>query len=733
MFRILFTFLLLVQPASATWNWYTGDFASHTPYPPDQLTRQFQDANDNRLDYRIFYNDASTGHFMGLSDFLLEEEFHSPDAFTPILGTALQQDSIHYICVGVDPRSPIPSANFPSLEHWAKSQGGVVVLSDLPTESPFMPSAPVLIRAYGQNGWLPACEIGGKWDSLLTQGNHIGIVGGTAPQSHTFVWAESPQPEHLFNGLNNLSTWVSESANAKVDFRVDDQLPGSIFSPNDNMNIRVSVFSEDTIQRIDLIADGQVIWSDTPFVTTYNERISLAYETQRYVRAEIQTQSQIIRTSPVFLASEYYVESIDLPVEQIPFYLSLDSVLESLTYLPIASQARVLSEYISHERTRFAMVLALDNRPDLLSEELLARLSESPYPQVRLGAAFIQVMRNAPNLSAYLFQALSDPDPSIQKYAARMLLQYATITDASQLPELVGMVTPDAKPYLILAQEANTADPETYRTLIRLSQSPHRAIALSSQAKLFEMGNRNYRVIRALRDSALAGHIASTDILGTIGDDRVATDIEKVYLQARPGQLKYTAFQALQKFHPDKTYYPNRPELRDRGAYPLIDGLLMPTEWDSAAYLGSLGDDFNLGNHHPNFKTWMTHNNTHLLFAVQTPLPDTTQVQYVELQLATHLAPQIPFTFVVNAPHAKDLQPISTLTYRQSVTDSTWTIEGEIPFTDLGLDPNTDIPYLRLNTSYITPTHRWTWSPTYGKPDDPERFGTLYLHKAHSP
>jgi hypothetical protein len=78
--------VLLAHPCSASWNWYAGDLVSYTLYPPDQLAHHFQAASDTQLDYRIFYAPPAEGHFVGLADFLREEEFNAPTACTPILG-----------------------------------------------------------------------------------------------------------------------------------------------------------------------------------------------------------------------------------------------------------------------------------------------------------------------------------------------------------------------------------------------------------------------------------------------------------------------------------------------------------------------------------------------------------------------------------------------------------------------------------------------------------------------
>jgi len=726
--------LLITSAASGAWNWYRGDLISYTSYPPDQITRLYQDATDQQLDYRLFYDHHTEGNFTGLSAFLREETFHDHRIFTPILGTTVSSDSTQIICFGIDPRSPIPmAAHFKDVYQWVTMQGGVAVTTQLPnhtTETLFPPDFPILFQAQDHLGWRSECQIGGQWDSLLTLGYQIGIVGASSPKSKTTVWAESSQPEHLFIGFNNLATTVSEAQGLQAHFRVNGELPGAVIIPEAETHISISASSETIIEQVRLIADGEIIWSDRPQTHLFNTRQQIPLEGKHYVRAEFLTNGQITRTSPVFFETEFYTEPLHMPLDQVPFHLALDNVIETLTYLPTEAQARVLSEYLGHPTTRFPMAFALENRTDFISEAVMVAISESPFPQVRLGGAFVHVMQNQPNLSSFLSLLLSDPDPAIQKYAARMLLQYTTFQDATQIKNFLTRVPHAAQSYLIQTLDPSSLDQDIYRHLIHVSGSTPTDVASSATAKLVEMGNRNFRVIRALRDSAHRGHIRSLEILGTIGDDRIVNDIEKIYTNATPSPLKNTAFRVLQTFYKDMDFYPNRPEIQDKGSWPLIDGITMGKEWQDAAHINHLVDDAHTGLSFKDIDVWVTRDNTDLLFALKLPpsiaMPDTTL--QVEFAIATQLAPQIPFLFTLPLNLPTDAPQDPNLKFRQTQTDSAWTIEGQIPFLDLGLDPNSSIPYLRFNTFVVIETQRWSWTPTYGQPENPYRFGTLKLH-----
>jgi hypothetical protein len=725
--------VLLAHPCSASWNWYAGDLVSYTLYPPDQLAHHFQAASDTQLDYRIFYAPPAEGHFVGLADFLREEEFNAPTACTPILGTAVMLDPTHtVVCIGVDPRSPIPKTTPEELNQWATSQGGIAIVTALPDllQHPHMlPNHTTLFQALDTKGWHSDCEMGGKWDSLLTLGHRIGIVGSSI--SHTYVWAETTQPHHLFAGFNNMATVVAEANGIVADFRVDEHIPGSVVLPGAQVSIRLLATAREPIQSIRLIANGQVIWSTTPNTNTFSTRLQIALTDKRYLRAEFQTESHHTRTSPIFFAPEFDPEPMDLSFEHLPLHLTWNSVVESLTSLPIESQARILAEYISHEQTRFAMTMALESRTDILSNPLIEALSESPFPQVRLGAAFLRVMQNESTLSGHLLQLLSDPDPAIQTYAARMLLQYTPFQSATQLKDRIDLVDAHARTYLIQALDPAHLDQTLYQSLIHATRTPKFGIASAATAKLVEMGTRNFKVIKSLRDSAYTGHITCLEILGAIGDERVLDDIEKIYNNAAPSPLKNAAFRVLQTFFPQQDHYPNRPEVHDEGALPLLDGLFSKEEWKGSAHMDHFVDDAHMGQTYKGIEIYVTRNETHLLFAIQMPKNSTHPPQHLEFSLATTLAPQIPFVFAIHYPTTTETPLDPTLQVIQSITDTAWIVEGGIGLNDLGLDPTAAIPYLRFNASLVSDTNRWSWTPTYGMPDNPDRFGILHLHTPH--
>ena len=723
---------LLAQPCLAAWNWYAGDLVSYTLYPPDQLSNHFQEAIDEQLDYRIFYTSHTESPFSGLANFLSEADFNDPDRFTPILGATSRDTSQTVIYLGVDPRSPIPTNNA-ALNQWAISQGGVSVTKHLPTTSHtphLLSDRPLLFQALSTEGWHPAVEIGSKWDSLLTGRHRIGIVGHAS--QITSVWAESTHPDHLFAGFNNLATIVTDHKGLLAGFRVNGEVPGTMILPESSINIRLTATASEPIRYIHLIADGKIIWSSSPNTTTVSTRVQLPISDEKYIRAEFLTESHRTLTSPIYFASEFYSEPFnDLSFEEVPQYLMLDGVLESLTILPTEAQARVLAEYISHTQTQFAMALVLENRTDMISDTLLETLSMSPFPQVRLGAAFVRVLRNAPTLPTHLEHLLSDPDPTIQTYAARMLLQYTPPQYWPPLYEQMDVVAPNAQAYLIQTLDPNSSDEMLHRNLIHNTRDPNPRVASAASAKLVEMGNLSYRVIRTLQDSARAGHMTSLNILGIIGDERIAPDIEKMYLNASPSRFKNTAFQILQSFFPNSDHYPNRPQIHDNGAIPQIDTLFVADEWQGAATIDRFVDDAHTGPVYDDLDVYITRNKAGLVFGFSLPVSKTDLPHHLELSLATTLAPEIPFVFTIPFAATDEIPSDPTLHIERHQTTSHWTAEGTVAFSELGLDPAISVPYLRFNVSLVTQTKRWSWTPTYGMPNNPQRFGMLHLHTPH--
>jgi hypothetical protein len=128
-----------------------------------------------------------------------------------------------------------------------------------------------------------------------------------------------------------------------------------------------------------------------------------------------------------------------------------------------------------------------------------------------------------------------------------MVFQYTEGADNNQIVGLLDDPAPFVRTYLIRALKPTPYDPVLTRYLIAASRSPHPGIAAAAVDKLVEMGTHNYRVIRALLDSARAGNAYAIEPVGWIGDRRCIPDLEAIFMKEAHGPLKRSSFLALEK------------------------------------------------------------------------------------------------------------------------------------------------------------------------------------------
>ena len=65
-----------------------------------------------------------------------------------------------------------------------------------------------------------------------------------------------------------------------------------------------------------------------------------------------------------------------------------------------------------------------------------------------------------------------------------------------------------------------------------------------------------------------------------------------------------------------------------------------------------------------------------------------------------------------------------------------WTVECEIALSALDIHLHSPTPHLQFNLALVsgrTPDRRWTWSVTYGNPENPNRFGDLIFEASPLP
>ena len=741
---ILFFYFLLgpILPLHA--KWYAGDFCTYDAVrPQDHLPLRFQEALDNGLDWRILYNAPEMGSFVGLPAFIAEEKYNDSRQFVPILGSGWQNEGI--VFVGVDPRAPVPRTTPDALITWAAAHGGLITFTDPdhPVFSPrHLPSIPVAFQGLNATGWHPICEPGARWDSLLTAKRRVTLVGGSASGGPrhpvSYIRSESRHPQHLINGLRRGGVYVAEADDIHIDFRINDQLPGDYLLSETDMIITIRATARHLINRAYLVADGQIIWENQPQQARWTTRLRLPQNNHHYVRLVLESEAGAYRTmtNPIYLSHDLppsIAPTVD-PSSPHPIYLAIDSAIESMATLSEPAQTRILSEYLGDLQTRYATVLLLEQREDLIGDNVLEALQTSPNPAVRLGAAFAFVVRDDHDLMPRLFTLLEDPDLQVRIYAARMLYHFAPPIKNTLLIQSIEKAPAEVQNYLIRSLNPDAYDDALVKKLIYLSGSAPKAAATAAAAMLTEFGNRNFRAITTLRDSARTGHVQSVEILGTIADPRLSEDLHKLYQNAPGGPFKRASFQALQNL---KAPYPERPESLCPQLHPppIIDGAHTHAEWTTAAIIDRLTSDAYADTSLEKFKIWIGRDTTRLLVAITCTLPDSL-LREAQIEMSISPSPALDIPFIISIPHPQTLSALPLdplLDLAQIVGKDQWVLEGAITLSDLGVDLDVAIPYLRFNIALQTHLGRWAWTPTYGSPENPERFGNLYINTVASP
>ncbi|MDP6041789.1 MAG: hypothetical protein QGG64_24795, partial [Candidatus Latescibacteria bacterium] len=310
----LLSYILFASTLPLCAEWYSGDFCTYDAIQPqDHLSLRFQEALDNKLDWRILYNTPNVGSFVGLPAFIAEEKYNDSRQLVPILGSGWQNDGI--VFVGVDPRAPVPRNTPEALITWATAHGGLITFTDPdhPIFSPHhLPPIPMAFQGLNTTGWHPACEPGARWDSLLTTVHRVTLVGGSAsggpkyPTAQSYIHSESRHPQHLINGLRRGAVYVAEADGIHIDFRINDQLPGDHLLIDTDMIIAIRAAARHLISRAYLIADGQIIWETYPQQARWTTRLRLPQNNHHYVRLVLESETGGYRTltNPIYLSHD---------------------------------------------------------------------------------------------------------------------------------------------------------------------------------------------------------------------------------------------------------------------------------------------------------------------------------------------------------------------------------------------------------------------------------------------
>ena len=758
----------LACPAAGGQGWYAGDICL---YPARNtatvIPERVQQGMEAGLDWLVLSGNFQEGLFTGLRDVLQEYDLNTP-RITPIMGTgwALPGETENaLILFGMDPRAPVPRDSLWQAVIWAESHNGISILARpdrmLGLPPPQWQTATAFMGVH--NGeWHPACEPGGAWDRLLTEGHRIFLVGGSndldkkklGRAQKTYVWAESPTPEGVIMGLHCGAVYVAGADGIHMDLLVNGRPPGTTVPVAQDAYVRLRAAARYPISRVLLIADGEAVWAAQPDTTIWEARFFLPLINRSYVRVILESEAGGCRTmgSPVFLMTDAGDGSGEIPQEEShrPFseaYLEVDGALETLAKLPPHPQRTILSEYLRDVRMRYATVWALQNREDLIPIKRLDELMQHTDPQVRLGAAYALAVRMPAELSRTLLRLMQDNDARVREYAARMLLQYTEGVGNTWIAGFLEDPHPAVQMYLIRALSAARFDPQLTGKLISASRSIHPGVASAALDKLSEMGTVNFRVIQALIDSGRAGNPHALEAIGWIGEHRSIPDLEDIYRSVPYGPVRRASFLALEKM--GAPYYDKRKATCAWIARPpQIDGRLDPGEWEAATSIREFSTDWDGSPIPGKMMAHIARDSARFYLAIICEAPDTlapiatidtqdSDLQgdgRVECAFWTSDGKEGFRIFAVNPlgvhqdrkDEDRNWNPQwETAGYREP---GRWILESAIPLSDIGLEAHRFPAGIRFNLSLVgggSSSHRWTWSVTYGGPDNPNRLGDL--------
>jgi hypothetical protein len=439
------------------------------------------------------------------------------------------------------------------------------------------------------------------------------------------------------------------------------------------------------------------------------------------------------------------------PILEEAAYVEVDGVLQAAANLPIEPRLQILGEFLRDPHMQYSTVRVLRDREDLVSDRHLLELAAADSADVRLGALYALIAR-APRAHAelpdILLSSLNDPEPSIRRYAARILSQFTEGLDPQYLDRTLRETDPETQAYLIRAMSPSRYHRELTRSLISLSNSQHTSVSTASVSKLIQLGTSSYKVIQELLDSARAGNAAALEPAAWIGDHRAIADLEKLHLEAPPGALRRASFIALEQMDAP---YPARRRLESPtlAQPPAIDGSIDDEEWNGAASLEPFAEDWGTDGSAPRLSARIASDEDYIYLAIRADhqravrprisawRPDSDAIdERLEIAISPSSESGAPFILSVdpvgifNDRRGNDSSWEPEWMAASQRTPGAWSIESRIPLRSIVGDRPTGRTLLRFNLALVEPgaaSRRWTWSVTYGDPYNPERFGDLVL------
>jgi len=737
--------LILMIPAavSSEWAWFRGDIAT---FPASNtatgIAESIHQSTESGQDWVVLSAPPGTGSFLGLNEIVEEIKLTMP-RLTPILSSGWSSNGITARILGVDSRAPIPE-NLPDLLTTVSTHQGIAVLESIQDSLLWSPEI-TTFSPFDDGAWSPHVDVGSTWDRALSAGGRLFIAGtslGTTPGlgHQTTVWVEGNQADLIIEGLRNGTSYVSDARGIHLEFQADGATFGRTVFHKGEPFIRFRAYGRDTISSVSLIADGSEVWKATPNELFWEERFFLPAIDYSYLRVEILSDNGRYRTlsNPIFLVTERTIEG-ELPVADVPNgipedVMEVSGLIEALAGLNEDSQVRVLRELLSEPPTRYATVWLLQNRSDVIGDDVLARIAETDARnEARLGAAYALVTRGSTRATDILLEFLNTDSGALQSYAARIFAHYTEGFTENDWPTPTANRS-DASGYLIRAYHPRGHDPSHIRTILTALESNESVLWSAASDKLIEMGSRSYRVIESLLSAAQGGSARAVDILGEIKDHRTIKPIHGLFQTTDDHKLKRSAFLALARMGAP---YPNRrtASFASLATRPIIDADLSESEWEGASELDPLASDWDgrPSDQRVRILTGVFRDSAYVAVQVNrapsaNTIADTEQAFVrdgrVEFSFAAPPYHGKSGTLTTLALNALGLTPETAAISCRTATRATlswWRAEMAIAVQEVA-------SFSRFNVALVEPEGdevRTTWSVTYGAPQDATRFGDI--------
>lgn len=627
----------------------------------------------------------------------------------------LKNDQI--IILGTSHAAPIPHSRLEHIIDYADREGGLVIFSN-PSPHVFDTlhnwAGYKAFEGFSEGRWNTACEVGGRWDQLLTEGVRIFIIGrsdtfnkmSSGPGTvKTYVSAISNLPRDIIAGMRLGSMYVCERNSVKMDFSVDEaEMGGTVHLDGEYVSASISLKADFPITRISLVGNGAIRWSWSPHENTFTDTISLFLpQTVRYLRLIAETTKGRAMTNPVFISHESNIHKpITVMREEHPL-------------------ARLRSYAKSAPEAKFEV------------QSILRQWMKMPGASSKDRMTAVQglVEMDLPESAEGISEIMSDSSSAVRAYALRMLALENLQPKDKSWQTMQDDIDSRVRLWAVRAGERLLDHPE--HILIQHLNDVSEFNKFAAIEGLADLARSRTTLYDTLTTLALRGHHAAAIIFQSAPDERKAKVVS--FYQDRYNE------------NPLEAYY---DVLEHLGASPAheyvtkIERKSLPAAIDGDIYIptGSptltLQPDNGMPGREAYARVRLIGDDTRLLLSVSAP----------HLSGRNHNKEFVQIGFDIDHNGYADYiwkifksgRSESVMDGGISVIDSVdikiirgaedWRIKIEMPLTQMDDFIARDENIWGFNVSHgISGTfdNLYSWAPTYGRTDDAGRFGDLYI------